>query len=524
MYRSFLADESNSQQDRRVAKERLSDWQVRSEQDLFRLGKDWVAAKDAEAAEEEAHLLVKQALELTRLGDYKSAKQKLEEASLRDPNGIAADGIHGTLHLLISQSLSKAKPFFRECLNRQPQNVSILNNYALCELRAGHYKTAIRHWENALALAPTTPEVIQNIGRLIAHSSKGYVDLKSPQLTRLSDRYTTLIASTKIEGADPTLGWVYMLPSTDGAPVQRAQRTKLVANAMGSGFVVHPGYILTNQHVIEGAEKVLIHVAGRAEWEPLAAEVVAVSQTRDLALLRCPELQAPPLPLANQTPQRASEVMALGYPLAHVIGTGLKTTVGRVTGLPDEASDQMLLLDLLINGGNSGGPLCDRQGRVIGVITMKIADKSDLADSYALAITIEDVRKFLAEKIPNFQSAPTPAEPADWVGVDQAVGPSTVRILTEMVLAEVTLAKERTVLFDTSCGRCNGTGKAACPVPTCKRGSVPQMRTETTTDPFGRPFSATYRGRTKCDHCDGRGFVSCEECGGEGRDPNIPRR
>jgi tetratricopeptide (TPR) repeat protein len=518
MYRAFLADPAQSDEDLRIARARLNDWQIRSEEDLYRLGKNWVPAKDAAEAETQAHLLVKQALELTRLGDYKSAKQKLDEASSRDPNGIAADGVHGMLHLLISESPAKAQPYFRECLERHPQNISILNNFALCEFRAGRYKSALRYWENALALAPTTPELIQNIGRLIAVSAQGNVELPAPQLTRLSERYTTLVASKKTGGADPTLGWVYMYPSADGAPVQRAERAQLVAQASGSGFVVAPGYILTNRHVIEDAEKVLIHAAGRVEWEPLTAEVVAISQTRDLALVRCPELQAPAVPLADANPKRASEVMALGFPFEDIIGTGLKTTVGRVTGIPEEASDYMLLLDVLINAGNSGGPLCDRQGRLVGVITAKISDDIRLADNYALAVSIEDVQKFLHEKTPNFQSAPPAANLTDWEAVDQAVAPSTVRILTESVLAEVTLAGKRSVLLDRTCIRCNGSGKARCPNTACRKGYVTKMRSNFTLDNNGRPVTEHYRGKARCESCDGNGYLNCEGCAGTGID------
>jgi S1-C subfamily serine protease len=200
----------------------------------------------------------------------------------------------------------------------------------------------------------------------------------------------------------------------------------------GTGFVISPaGYILTNHHVIEGEGKVVVRLPKSKETIP--AEVIAQDADRDMALLKVTfpaDLKMGAVPVAAVEAGRGAPVAAFGFPLGDAIGSGLKLTTGVVSALPDESESAMILLDLRVNPGNSGGPLCDKHGNVIGMITAKTGGFG--VDSYGMAIPAVDLIAFLDAKLPaSAERASEIAAPAaqEWNEVDQLVSPSVLMIL-----------------------------------------------------------------------------------------------
>jgi S1-C subfamily serine protease len=199
----------------------------------------------------------------------------------------------------------------------------------------------------------------------------------------------------------------------------------------GTGFVIAGGgYILTNHHVIEGDGKPFVRIAGKEQ--PAQAKIVAVDKQLDIALLQVNDPQLVPLtPLSINTFElgRGADVAVFGYPLGDDIGTGLKLTTGIVSALPDAANDGMVLLDCTVNPGNSGGPLCDAGGRVIGMVTAKTGGFG--VDSYGMARPADKLEPFLKRHIPGYAGAPA-AEPPDtpaWGKIDRAVSGSVLMIV-----------------------------------------------------------------------------------------------
>ena len=135
----------------------------------------------------------------------------------------------------------------------------------------------------------------------------------------------------------------------------------------GSGFIIdRAGYILTNNHVIEGAERITVTLAdGRA----FRAEVVGVDPAIDVALVRIPgSASLPEAPLGNSDELRAGEwVCAIGNPLGYVhsVTVGVVSFIGRK--LFDLSLDDYIQTDAAINFGNSGGPLINARGEVVGI-------------------------------------------------------------------------------------------------------------------------------------------------------------
>jgi serine protease Do len=135
----------------------------------------------------------------------------------------------------------------------------------------------------------------------------------------------------------------------------------------GSGFIIDPqGYILTNFHVIEDADRITVTLAdGRA----LKGEIVGTDPAIDVALIRVSGGGAlPQAPLGNSDDLRVGEwVCAIGNPLGYVhsVTVGVVSFIGRK--LFDASLDDYIQTDAAINFGNSGGPLINARGEVIGI-------------------------------------------------------------------------------------------------------------------------------------------------------------
>lgn len=132
-------------------------------------------------------------------------------------------------------------------------------------------------------------------------------------------------------------------------------------------FVTWDGVLLTNDHVIDGATRVRVRMEG---GEMMDAEVVTRDSENDLAVLRIDAITRP-LPLRRESElTRGQAVFALGYPLIQLQGQEQKATFGRVnalSGLKDD--DRFAQIDVPIQPGNSGGPLLNERGEVVGVVT-----------------------------------------------------------------------------------------------------------------------------------------------------------
>ena len=113
--------------------------------------------------------------------------------------------------------------------------------------------------------------------------------------------------------------------------------------------------------MVEHASGLLVLNPKNPGGEPLAAELIAISDKVDLALIRCDSLDAPAVPLVESLPPRGSDIMVLGYPLGPEFGKSLKSTRGSMVAMPDASVDNMCLYDAVTNPGNSGGPLCDKK-------------------------------------------------------------------------------------------------------------------------------------------------------------------
>jgi serine protease Do len=143
--------------------------------------------------------------------------------------------------------------------------------------------------------------------------------------------------------------------------------------SLGSGFILNPqGLIITNNHVIEEADKIRVILRDEREFE---AQVIGRDPKTDLALLKVQtSVDLPTVPLGNSDMLRIGEwVMAIGNPfgLSHTVTVGIVSAKGRIIGAGQY--DNFIQTDASINPGNSGGPLFNTRGEVIGINTAIIA-------------------------------------------------------------------------------------------------------------------------------------------------------
>ena len=140
--------------------------------------------------------------------------------------------------------------------------------------------------------------------------------------------------------------------------------------AMGSGVIVDAenGYLLTNQHVIDEAERITVTLTDRREFE---AEVVGADPETDVALLKIEAESLTALPLADSEELQIGDyVVAIGNPfgLGQTITAGIVSAVGR-SGLSLESYEDFIQTDAAINVGNSGGALINLKGELVGINT-----------------------------------------------------------------------------------------------------------------------------------------------------------
>ncbi len=178
-----------------------------------------------------------------------------------------------------------------------------------------------------------------------------------------------------------------------------------IEQGSGSGFVVSSdGFILTNNHVVEGAEQVTVRLLDRREFR---AKVIGTDPNTDVAVLKIDAKGLPPVALGNSEDARVGEwVLAIGNPLGEgltfTVTSGIVSAKGRaLQGLPGRGQGSIqdfIQTDAAINPGNSGGPLVSVRGEVIG-INSAIASETGFYSGYGFAIPINLARTVMNQLV-----------------------------------------------------------------------------------------------------------------------------
>ncbi len=239
---------------------------------------------------------------------------------------MQANFLIGIVYGLMVNNDRAALKHFSECVDREPRNVGALNNLAISQLFCRQFTSAAQTWRRAAEISPETPELAQNIGSMLSAMDGRSARLPRREMEALSDAYTKLLLEEHHERPN-VRKFVYLPP--EGISLGSGKESKRsILMGSGSGFVVAPGMIVTNEHVVEDADSVLI-MDPRDHDTELPATVVAVDKERDVAVVRCQSLTAPALTVCTCLPPRGADIMVLGFPLGTALVANLKSTARR---------------------------------------------------------------------------------------------------------------------------------------------------------------------------------------------------
>jgi len=160
--------------------------------------------------------------------------------------------------------------------------------------------------------------------------------------------------------------------------------------SMGSGFIISSdGYVLTNNHVVDGADQITVRLSDRRE---LDAKVIGTDVDSDIALLKVDATGLPTVAIGDSSKLKPGQwVVAIGSPFGfdHSVTHGIVSYVGRGFGGADQQYVPFIQTDVPINRGNSGGPLFNMDGQVVGINSQIVSNTgSSVGISLAIPINI----------------------------------------------------------------------------------------------------------------------------------------
>ena len=238
-------------------------------------------------------------------------------------------------------------------------------------------ESAVRGLPDFTGLVETVGPAVVNIRTNIKPKAAGQDTSLQAQMQQLIEEYIRRHGGRGGRNVPPGAGGGNDAPDDDDQPEQ---------GYIGSGFLLSPdGYVMTNAHVVEGADEVTVTLTDKREFK---AKIIGSDQRTDVALLKIEATGLPFVRIGDVNRMKVGEwVIAIGSPF------GLESTVtaGIVSAKQRETGDylQLLQTDVAINPGNSGGPLINMHGEVVG-INSQILSPSGTSAGISLAIPIDE--------------------------------------------------------------------------------------------------------------------------------------
>jgi S1-C subfamily serine protease len=206
--------------------------------------------------------------------------------------------------------------------------------------------------------------------------------------------------------------------------------------SLGTGWICAAGLVVTNRHVVAGGQTYTI-VFSRERQVP--ATLVASDVANDLALLRIDGSQTPPgLPFAGAPAAIGQKVFTIGFPHADLLGIEPKLTDGTISSVSGMQDDpRTVQISVPVQPGNSGGPLLNLRGEVVGVVTSKLNAievfrySGDVPQNVNFAVKVGYVEALLATAGLVRQGPVVPAAEGDLEDVARRVRGAVVMVLVQ---------------------------------------------------------------------------------------------
>ena len=166
---------------------------------------------------------------------------------------------------------------------------------------------------------------------------------------------------------------------------------KIIAASSGTGFfVTNKGHIVTNHHVIQGCDAVRVSYKGKV----LKAEILSSDMKNDLAIIKTNIRPIKVYSVTNEDVQLLQDVIIAGYPLGKRVSAAIKTSKGSITALAGYGDNYSeFQTDAALNQGNSGGPIIDQKGNVVGVAVANYGKKEGV-ESFNFGIKASTLKTF----------------------------------------------------------------------------------------------------------------------------------
>jgi serine protease Do len=250
-------------------------------------------------------------------------------------------------------------------------------------------------WLAAFCLAAYAQRDLPDFTRVVEEQGNAVVNISTTQAVRRSG---ALPQVPGMEDEEVLEFFRRFIPRQPG-PGQPAPGPRPESRSLGSGFVIsQDGYVLTNAHVVEGADEITVKFTDKRE---LKAKVIGADKRTDIALIKIDATGLPAVRFGDPSKLKVGEwVVAIGSPFGfeNTVTAGIVSAKGR--SLPQENFVPFIQTDVAINPGNSGGPLFNMRGEVVG-INSQIYSRTGgfMGLSFAIPADVAlDVQKQLKEK------------------------------------------------------------------------------------------------------------------------------
>lgn len=309
--------------------------------------------------------------------------------------------------------------------------LNLLGSRRIVRMVAGATAAALLAFAPLGTTATAQTDVLQNampdFTRVVEQTEASVVNIRTTETVRIRNRMGP-------GGNDPyeMFRWFFgpdFLPPMPGQPRGQPEpdQERTVPRGVGSGFIItDDGFILTNNHVVAGSSDIFVTLNDGKEHR---AKIVGTDTRTDLALLKIEAKGLKPLPIGeSRTLRKGQWVLAIGSPfgLESTVTAGIVSAINRDTGdyLP------FIQTDVAVNPGNSGGPLIDLSGHVVGV-NSQIVSRSGGFMGISLAIPIDEamlvVKQLKADgKVTRgrigVQIGAVPEDVAEAIGLPNAMG------------------------------------------------------------------------------------------------------
>jgi S1-C subfamily serine protease len=271
-------------------------------------------------------------------------------------------------------------------------------------------------------LPPNVAHTLQRSSLMAATSAQGTYQFNLTAIGPLIPVLASCVAKVKAEGINSAGNFsaakpVAAKPEQPPADASKsAKPAKATGGKTGTGFVISPnGHIVTNNHVISGCGEIRGNLTGEAA---ATLRVVSADESNDLALLQGPAGSFKEFAkIRDRSIRSGDSVVAIGFPYHGLLTSDFTVTTGIVSSLSGVLNDSRFLqISAAVQPGNSGGPLLDTSGQIVGIVSSKldavkfVRATGNIPENINFAIKTGALRDFLDNSVVPYQTAESKAD------------------------------------------------------------------------------------------------------------------